>query len=86
VLLTVRVAVAGEEPVTFGDDGETVQVRVAEVGEQLRLTVPVNPYRGVMVIAEVPDPPGAEILMLDGLNETLKSVTVIVTGAELEAA
>jgi len=86
VVLTVRVAVTGEGPVTVGDDGEIAQVKLGSEGVQLRATVPLNPAKGVKVIVEVPDCPGAGMLMLDGLGEMLKSVTLIDTGAETEPA
>jgi hypothetical protein len=84
VLLTVRVAVAGEEPVRFGDDGEIVQVKLMLEVEQARSTVPLNPPKGARLIVEVPDCPGAETLMLGGLADKLKSVTLTVTAAEVE--
>ena len=54
---------------------------------QPSVTVPVNPFRGVTVIVEVPDCPGAEMLIRVGFAEMPKSVTVIVAaGAEVEPA
>jgi hypothetical protein len=86
-VVTVSVVVTAEVPVTLTDGEENVQV--APAGQPLvtlRFTVPVNPYRGVMVIAEVPDCPGAEMLTVVGFADTLKSVTVIVVGDEVEPA
>jgi len=41
----------------------------AELGEQVRFTVPVKPLRAVTVIVEVPVPPGAETVEFDPLME-----------------
>jgi hypothetical protein len=86
VLLTVSVAVAGEAAVTFTEEGESVQAKLACVVEQLRVTVPVNPAKEAVLIVEVPDCPGAEMLMVLGFADTLKSVTAIVATAEVEPA
>jgi hypothetical protein len=39
-----------------------------------------------MLTVEVPDPPGAEMLIPGGFADALKSVTLMVTGAEVEGA
>jgi hypothetical protein len=86
-VVMVSVLLPAEAPPTVTDEGENVQV--APVGQplaRLRLTVPPNPYCGVTVIAELPACPGAEIVTGEGLADRLKSVTVIVTTPELEAA
>jgi hypothetical protein len=51
-----------------------------------RLIIPVKPPRGVRVSVEVPDCPGAEMLIVDGAADKLKSVTLTVTTAEVEVA
>jgi hypothetical protein len=56
------------------------------VVEQLRLTVPVNPYSGARSSAEVPDCPGVEMLMVEGFADRPKSVTLTVVAVEVEAA
>jgi len=71
VVLIVSVAVTAVEPDRLKDPGEMVQDILSLVVLQFKYTVPVNPPRGVKVIVEVPDCPGAEMLMLDGLNERL---------------
>ncbi len=61
-------------------DGVRVQVRPAGDIVEVRATVPVNPLTGATVIVEVALAP-ASALMLVGLAETVKSVTVTVTVA-----
>jgi hypothetical protein len=83
----VNMAVTAAEPVRLSDGGETVQDPPGiAVTPQDRFMAPVNPPRGVMVIVEVPDCPGAEMLMVVGFAETLKSATVTVAGGEVEPA
>jgi hypothetical protein len=80
------VVVTAEVPVRFTHEGENVHV--APAGHPVfasRPTVPANPYRGVTVNVAVPDCPGAEMLMVEVSVEKLKSVTLTVRGAELEA-
>jgi hypothetical protein len=84
-VLIFRVAAAGEEPDRSTDEGDKVH-DMPPLLMQLRATVPVNPPSGVKVIVEVPDCPGAEMSMVEGFNETPKSVTLIVAGAEVEPA
>src|SRR5208337_3688616 len=75
VVVIVSVVVAAEDPVTL--TGVDVQDIPGPGPEKLQptVTVPVNPYRGVMVIVAVPDCPGAGMLMLVGFAATPKSVT-----------
>ena len=69
VVVTETVADAAAVPVTLAEDG-TVQLGVcdAPLGPpltlQLRLTVPVNPFRGVMETVDVPLWPGDAMAML----------------------
>jgi len=86
VVVTDNVAVTAEEPLKVTGD---VTVHTDPGGHPTltpRLTDPENPLRGVIVIVAVPDCPGAGMLMLPGLTETAKSVTLTVTGAEVEPA
>jgi len=85
VVVTVSVAVTGEELVTVTDEGETVQEIPGAFTPQDRLTVPVNPERGAIVSVAVPDCPGAGMLIVVGFADTLKSVTVTVVVAEVDA-
>jgi len=82
-VVTVSVAVAPEEPVRVTDDRENAQPMLVSEGVQPRVTVPVKPATGVMVIVEVPDCPGAGIAMVAGIDETLKSATLIVTAGDV---
>jgi hypothetical protein len=84
VVLTVTVAVAPEVPATFNDAGEIVQLMLVYKLTQLRFTVPVNPFNGATVIVEVPDCPGAGMVMLAGFADILKSVTLTVAALEVE--
>jgi len=78
-------AVAGEEPVKVTDEGETVQVApVGQAPERIRLTVPLNPYKGLIVSVEFPDCPGAGMMTVAGFAEMLKSRTLTVTGGVVE--
>jgi hypothetical protein len=84
-VVIVSVVVTGEVPVTLTDGEENVHI--APVGQPLATptsTAPVNPFRGVMVIVEIPDCPGAE--MFTGFAEMPKSVTLTVLTAEVDAA
>jgi hypothetical protein len=58
-----------EGPVRLTDDGETVQFTPAYPVRHDRLTVPLNPFRGVRVIVEAPDCPGAEMLIEVGFAD-----------------
>jgi hypothetical protein len=80
--------VSVEVPLPETDEGENVQVAPTGRPLQLRLTVPVNPFRAPIVSVEVPELP-AVTGMLVGLAEKLKSgvvVTVMVTAVEVEVA
>jgi hypothetical protein len=70
----VRVAVAlVVVPSTLTDVGLRVQVILAveEEGLQDRSTVPLKPLTAVTVMVDVPDCPGAEMLTLVGLADTV---------------
>jgi len=84
VVVMVSVVVTGEDPVTL--TGVSVQDIPGPAPGKLHpmATVPMNPFRGVTVIVEVADCPGAEMLIVVGFADTLKSVTLIVAGAEVE--
>ena len=84
VVVTVSVAATGEEPVRFKNDGETVQVDPGGPLPQVKFSVPVSPFRGLMASVADPDCPGAEMLIVLGFAAMLKSVTVTVAGAEVE--
>jgi hypothetical protein len=88
VVVMVSVVVTGEVPVTLKFWGETVQENPEVQGgpEQVMFIDPVNPFRGVTVIVEVPVCPGAEMLMVEGLADKLKSVTLTVVAFEVEPA
>jgi len=61
--------------------GLSVQVRPAGEAEEVRATVPVNPWSGVTVMVEVPVAPASAVTLV-GLAVTEKSRTVNVTVAE----
>jgi hypothetical protein len=61
--------------------GDRVQVRPVGETEEVRATVPVNPWRGATVIVEVAAA-FASAVTLVGLAVTVKSLTVTVTVAE----
>ncbi len=61
--------------------GLSVQVRPAGETEEVRATVPVNPWSGVTVMVEVPVAPASAVTLV-GLAVTEKSRTVNVTVAE----
>jgi hypothetical protein len=61
--------------------GVRVHVRPAGETEEVRETVPVNPWRGATVMAEVAAAL-AKAVTLVGLAVTVKSLTVTVTVAE----
>ena len=63
--------VAAEEPVMLTDEGEKLQFIMVVPVQQDRLIAPTNPFRGVNVIVELPDCPGAEIMMVDGFAAML---------------
>ena len=83
VVVIVTTLVTAEEPAMLTDEGENVQSIPRTPVQQDRLMVPVNPFRGVRVMVEVPDCPGAGMVMLVGFADILKSVTLIVVGAEV---
>jgi hypothetical protein len=83
----VSVLVPAEAPLTKRYVYDNVQV--APGGQPLatlRLTAALNPYSGATLIVELPACPGAEMVTGDGFADRLKSVMVIVTTPELEAA
>jgi len=57
--------------------GESVQVRPAGDTDEVRATVPVNPFTGATVMVEVAATPTLTLAVV-GLAVTLKSVTVTV--------
>src|SRR5947209_9409583 len=61
----VRVAVCTPLPLRVTLVGESAHVILAveELGAQVRFTVPLNPFSGVTVIADVPCPPGVETVL-----------------------
>ena len=62
--------------------GVRVQVKpVAGEIEEVRATVPVNPFRGATVTVEVPATPALTVTLV-GAAVTVKSVTVTVTADE----
>jgi len=61
--------------------GLSVQVRPAGETEEVRATVPVNPWSGVTVMVEVPVAPASAVTLV-GLAVAEKSRTVNVTVAE----
>jgi hypothetical protein len=82
----VSVLVTAEVLLTVTDGDESVQVApVGQTPATLRLTVPVNPYCGATLIVEVPVCPGAEMVTGEGFADTLKSVTLTVVAADVEA-
>lgn len=62
-------------------DGVRVQVKPAGETEDVRVTLPVNPFTGATVIVEVTAVPEF-VDTLVGLAVTVKSITVTVTVAE----
>jgi hypothetical protein len=83
-VLTMSVVVMADGPVTVSVEGETPQVIPAHPVAQEKYAAPVYPPRGVNVTVEVPVLPGAEILMVAGSSDNVKSVTVSGTVAEVE--
>ncbi len=61
--------------------GLSVQVRPAGETDEVRATVPVNPWRGATVMVEIPVAPASTVTLV-GLAATEKSLTVNVTIAE----
>jgi hypothetical protein len=61
--------------------GDRVQVRPVGETDEVRATVPVNPWTGATVMVEVPAAL-ARAVTLVGLAATVKSLTVTVTVAE----
>lgn len=84
VVVRVKVADIAAGPDKAKEEGAIVQNVPSYVVLHDRFTVPVNPPSGVTVIVEAPDCPGAARLIVDGLNETPKSETLTVTGAEVD--
>ncbi len=60
--------------------GVRVQVRPAGETEEVRATVPVNPWSGATVIVEPPAALASAVTLV-GLAVTVKSLTVTVTVA-----
>jgi len=86
-VVMVNVAVTAAEPVKLREGGATVQDPPGmAVAPQDRFRVPVNPPSGAIVMVEVPDCPGVEMLMVVGFAETLKSATDTVEAGEVEPA
>lgn len=67
IVMTVRVV----DPLPFTEGAE----QVASKGKplQAKLTVPVKPFCAAIVIMDIPEPPGLEIVMAPGFAEMLKS-------------
>jgi hypothetical protein len=80
-----KIAVAGVALVKVTEEGETVHVAyVGHPPATTKLTVPVNPAMGVTVKVAVPVWPAAGILILLAFVDKEKSVTVILTVAEVD--
>jgi len=60
--------------------GVRVQVKPAGDTDDVRATVPVNPFTGATVIVDVPATPALTVTLV-GEAETVKSVTMYVTVA-----
>ena len=60
--------------------GVRVQVRPAGATVEVRVTVPVKPFRGATVIVEEAETPAREVTLV-GAAVTVKSLTVTVTVA-----
>ena len=87
LVVMVSVEVAAATPLGATDDGENVQV--APVGQPpatVSVTVPVKSEIGVIERTAEPVAPGVEILMDEGLADTLKSATVTGTATEVDGA
>jgi hypothetical protein len=83
VVLTVRVVL----PLALIEGGLNEQLAASMVAGnwQLKVTVPVRPPPYVLVMVEVPDWPGAVMLMLAGFGDIASpGVMVTVVGAELD--
>jgi hypothetical protein len=85
-VVIVSVAVADDEFVRVTEDGDIEHPMLAPGVPQLRATVPVKPATGAIVTKDVPDCPGAAIVMVLGFGETLKSEMLIVAGEVVELA
>jgi hypothetical protein len=79
VVTKENIAVAGADPASVTWEGETVQVKQLVV----KFTVPVNPATGVIVMVVVAVWP-AEIVIVDGFADRLKSVTVTLDASEVD--
>ena len=80
VVTQEKIEVAGVVPVRVTCEGDNVALQHA-----FRVTVPVNPLTGVTVIVLVAVCP-AVMLMLVGLADSLKSVTVTFNTADVDGA
>ena len=82
-VVIVSVAVADDELVRVTEDGENEHAMLVPGVPQLRATVPVKPATEPIVTKDVPDCPGAAIVMVLGFGETLKSEMLMVTAGEV---
>jgi hypothetical protein len=85
-VLTVNTADAIDVLVMLTQEVTTHDAVVGHPLPTLKLTVPVKPFCGVMVMVEVPMPPEAEIFIEEGLADREKSETEMFEGVELEVA
>jgi hypothetical protein len=88
-VVIVSVEVTDDVLLTVTGDGEALQVAPAGAPLQLRVTLPVKPFKGDMVSVEVAVWPAVtvRVLPLVGFVEKLKSgvaATVMVTAPEVE--
>jgi hypothetical protein len=70
----------------FHAAGEMLQFTPTYPVAQVRFTCPVNAPSGVMVIVDVPDCPGAGMIIVVGFADKVKSELVTATAAEVEPA
>jgi len=66
--------------------GEIAQLTPTYPVAHDRATVPVNPPPGVMVTVDVPDFPGAGMIIVVGFADMLKSELLTTAAAEVEPA
>ena len=91
VEFTWTCAITGVVSFNVTDDGTVHVGRLCGlesdvVTEQVRFTCPVNAPSGVMVIVDVPDCPGAGMIIVVGFADKVKSELVTATAAEVEPA
>ena len=86
VVLIVMVAVKAEGPVMLNPGEEIAQLTPTYPVAHDRATVPVNPPPGVMVTVDVPDFPGAGMIIVVGFADMLKSELLTTAAAEVEPA